>query len=119
MTVRAARQSSDRGTVTAELAIALPAVVLMAILIVVVAVAGMTQLRVADAARAGARSAALGESEDTIRGIVGRLAGPDARVAISHAPPWVTVTVLDTVGGRGLTPGAFVVRGEASARVEE
>lgn len=49
--------------VTAELALAIPSVVLVLMLVLVAASAGLTQLRVADAARSAARQAARGQGD--------------------------------------------------------
>jgi Flp pilus assembly protein TadG len=56
------RRGDDPGSVTAETALALPAVALVALVIVGVGSLGVAQLRCVDAARAGARLAARGES---------------------------------------------------------
>ena len=47
--------------VTAETALSLPAVVLVLLIVLAAVSAGVTQLRVADAARTAARQAAIGE----------------------------------------------------------
>ncbi|NLI18727.1 MAG: pilus assembly protein TadE [Actinomycetales bacterium] len=73
----------QRGTVSAEFALALPAVVLVLLFCLAVLVGGMTQLRAGDAARAGARAAALGAEPGEVRAIVLQLAGPEAAVAVS------------------------------------
>jgi len=81
----------DRGSVTAELAVGLPAVVLVLVVVLTVAAAGMAQLRCADGARAGARAAALGSSEAAAD--ARRVAGDGARIAVASSGGWVTVTV--------------------------
>lgn len=50
----------ESGMATAELAVAMPAVVLVLLLALAALAAGATQLRVTDAARVGARQAAIG-----------------------------------------------------------
>src|SRR5699024_12812827 len=60
----AAWRGSQRGPVTAELAVLLPGVVLAIVVILLSASAGGPQVRWADAARAGARAAALDQSPD-------------------------------------------------------
>ncbi len=85
--------SRDRGSVTAELAVLLPGVVLAIVVILVVASAGVMQVRCADAARAGARAAALGEDEAEVAAIVQHLAGDDAQVTITRSEEWVDVRV--------------------------
>ena len=49
--------------VTAETALSLPAVVLVLLIILAAVSAGVTQLRVADAARTAARQAAIGQGD--------------------------------------------------------
>ena len=92
----------ELGMVTAELALTIPAVVLVLTLVVSVAVAGITQLRVADAARAAARQAAIGETD--ISGAASRLAG---EVAVSVERGELTcVTVSRPVPGPARLLGA-------------
>ncbi|NUU16081.1 pilus assembly protein TadE [Cellulomonas humilata] len=101
----------DRGSVTAELAVGLPAVVLLLVALLTVASAAVAQTRCTDAARAGARSAALGEADGTVVATARRLAGEGAAVAVSRSEGWVTVTVSDAVGSWQGTP----LRAHASA----
>ena len=56
----------DRGAITTELALALPAVVLVLAVLLVTVGATTTTLRCADAARAAARVAALGRTPDEV-----------------------------------------------------
>ncbi|WP_245862623.1 TadE family type IV pilus minor pilin [Sanguibacter antarcticus] len=96
---------------TAELAVALPAVVLVLVAVLVIAAAGIVQLRVTDAARAGARAAAAGETDARAAEIAQRTAGDAVSVSVHRADPWVTVTVAAPVaggwfGGRGLAASA-------------
>lgn len=67
--------------VTAETAMVLPFVVLMAIALTWVVTLGVTQMRLADAAREGARTVARGESIAAGRAAVAGLV-PGARVRI-------------------------------------
>ncbi len=107
----------DRGTVTAELALGLPAVVTVLLAVLLLAGAATTQLRCADAARAGARAAALGEDAATVSATAARVAGPDAAVAIHRDGGWVTVSVRRPVAVP-LAGGRWDAEGRASARVE-
>ncbi|WP_345044252.1 TadE family type IV pilus minor pilin [Georgenia daeguensis] len=92
---------------TAELALVLPGVVLLLVALLTAASAALTQVRVADAARAGARAAALGESHGEVAGVARELAGDDAAVLVSEAGGYVVVEVSrDLAGplrGAGLT----------------
>lgn len=85
--------SDCRGSVTAELAMGLPAVLLALVVVLVVASAATAQVRCTDAARAAARAAALGTSEAEIMAVVADLAGPNARVQITQSDEWVEVVV--------------------------
>jgi Flp pilus assembly protein TadG len=88
-----------RGAVTAEFAVALPAVLLLLALLLAGAAAGATQLRLEEAALAGARALARGESPAAAEAIVSRLAGASATAALAADGEWVSVTVADRVAG--------------------
>ncbi|WP_022918370.1 TadE family type IV pilus minor pilin [Ruania albidiflava] len=87
----------QRGSVTAELAVLLPAVVLAIVVILAVASAGVMQVRCADAARAGARAAALGQDDAQVAAVVHQLAGEDATVTVTRSEEWVDVRVAAEV----------------------
>lgn len=87
----------DRGSVTAELAVVLPGVVLVLVAVLLVGAAAITQLRCADAARAGARAAALGEPAVMVTALAADLAGAGARVRVSEEDGWVVVEVSQAV----------------------
>ena len=84
---------------TAEFAVALPAVVLLLGLLLAGSAAGLTQLRLEEAARAGARALARGEDSAAVSGIVRRLAGDSALAAVASDGVWLSVTVSGNVGG--------------------
>ncbi|MCU1516368.1 MAG: hypothetical protein JWQ75_1089 [Pseudarthrobacter sp.] len=107
-----------RGAVTAEFAVALPAVLLLLALLLAGAAAGATQLRLEEAALAGARSLARGESPAAAHQIVGRLAGASATAAIAVDGEWVSVSVAGTVGGPLAAVVPWTLTARASARVE-
>ncbi|MEE6281515.1 TadE family type IV pilus minor pilin [Georgenia sunbinii] len=103
---------------TAEIAIVLPAVVLVLLVCCVLGAAVLGQVRCADAARAGARAAAIGEDREVVLATARQLAGADAQVVIVVEGAWVRVEVSrqvagDLVGLRGLRASAT-----ASAWVE-
>jgi len=85
--------------VTAELALVLPGVVLMLVALLTAASAALTQVRVADAARAGARAAALGESHRDVAGVARELAGDGAAVQVSEVGGYVVVEVSHDLTG--------------------
>ncbi|WP_330297801.1 TadE family type IV pilus minor pilin [Streptomyces sp. NBC_00503] len=75
---------SDRGYVTAEAALVIPALVLFATLLVWALMAAAAQIRCVDAARAGARAAARSEPEDEAVAVAEAAAPPGARVELSR-----------------------------------
>jgi TadE-like protein len=95
----ASRRGSCRGAVTAEFAVALPAVVLLLALLLAGAAAGVTQLRLEEAARAGARALARGEDAAAVDGIVRRLAGESAGSVVASDGEWLSVLVSARVPG--------------------
>lgn len=112
------RTATMRGSVTAELAIVLPAVtVLLAMLLLSVA-AGMLQLRLEEGARAGARALARGDSAAQVYELVTRVAGETAVVSLGSSGGYATVTVRDRVSGvlSDLVP--WTQTAHASVRVE-
>lgn len=110
-------QHRDSGAVTAELALALPAVVLVVAVVLVTLAAGGLQLRAADAARTGARLAALGLDDAEVVARVERVL-PGAKVRVLRDLPWVEVTVSAAAAGGWLTSGPLPVRSSATAWVE-
>ncbi len=109
---------ADQGSVTVELALALPAVVGLLVAVLLLASAATSQLRCADAARAGARAAALGEDRGVVTAIAQRVAGPGATVRVQEGDPWVTVTVRRPLTAGPLAGGGLTAEGRATARVE-
>lgn len=105
------RGRGDRGSVTAELALTLPAAVLVLSLMLSVLAWAASHLAAADAASAAARTAAV-EGEAAARSAVAsRL--PDATVGFASDGAWVTATV--TRDGPGWLPA---VAAQAVAREE-
>lgn len=96
-------RGGERGIVTAELAVAMPAVVLVLLLVLATVNAGVTQLRVTDAARVAARQAAIGSSD--VAGAAQRAGGPVTVSIESGELTCVTASrrVPGPLGGLGLT----------------
>ncbi|MCU1511347.1 MAG: pilus assembly protein TadE [Arthrobacter sp.] len=90
---------SGHGAITAEFAVALPAVILLLAMVLAGSAAGVTQLRFEEAARAGARALARGDSPAAIDGIVRRLAGEASGTAVTSEGDWSSVTVSGRVQG--------------------
>ena len=80
---RAAALRDDRGMATAELAVVLPALVLVAALVVWTLMAAAAHLRCVDAARAAARELARGESVQAVRDLGARRAPDGATVRVA------------------------------------
>ena len=116
------RRSKDtkasRGAVTAEFAVALPSVLLVLGLLLAGSAAGLTQLRLEEAARAGARALARGEDAAAVAGIVRQLAGESARASVASDAGWLSVTVTGTVRGAGASLVPWTLTARAWARAE-
>ena len=108
----------DRGSVTAEVAVVLPVIVLALVVVLTVAAVGAAHLAVLDGARAGARAAALGLTEGEARAAARRVAGESADVDLVVADGWVTATVRRGLGDGSGPLGALGVSATAVAAVE-
>lgn len=111
----------EHGAVTAETAVALPVLVLVAIAGLWLIAFGVAEIRVADAGREAARAAARGESASTVRALAGRVAPAGARVEVVEQGGHVVVTVSAPVRGPGGLLGfvpARTARGRAVAALE-
>jgi len=112
--VTASSAGGQRGSVTAELALLLPAVVVVLLVCATLGAAAIGQLQCADAARAAARAAAIGEPAAAVAAVARDLAGAHAQVHVDREGEWVEVTVTrPLVGALELS-----ARGTARAWVE-
>lgn len=109
---------SERGAVTAELAVGLPVVVLLLAAVLTIAAASGAQLRALDAARAGARAVAIGQDEAEVRAVVAKVGGASAEVGLTRDGEWVTVEVSRPVVGGWFSRVPLQASGEATAWVE-
>ncbi|YCP99190.1 pilus assembly protein [Arthrobacter sp. R4-81] len=107
-----------RGAVTAEFAVALPAVLLLLAMLLAGSAAGLTQLRLEEAARAGARALARGEDPEAIEGIVRQVAGSSASAAISADGEWLSVIVSGRSGGSAGSLVPWTLSAKATAKGE-
>jgi len=96
-----AGQRTQRGAVTAELALGLPLLLAVTVGLVWLLAVGAGQVRVVDAAREGARSLARGDPEAVAFDRVTTVAGEGSRVSASHDGAEVVVTVTREVSGPG------------------
>lgn len=110
--------AAQKGSVTAELAVVLPAITVLLAILLLSASAGLLQLRLEEGARAGARALARGDSTAQVQEIVARVSGAQAAVSVGNSGGYATVTVQGRVGGvlSGLVP--WTQTATASARVE-
>ena len=108
----------DDGSVTAEIAVGLTAVVIVLSGLVSAVSLGQTQLRAVDAAAAGARAAARGETEGQVIGLARRLAGTGARVTVSEQGGMVRVEVRTAVPLPLPGSPTLTVKGSASTPAE-
>lgn len=115
---RVFRGETERGAVTAEFAVALPAVVLLLAFLLAGGAAGITQLRLEEAVRAGARASARGETTGSVEGIVKRLAGDGVSATLTDDGEWLTVTASSPVAGALGPLVPWTLKASASARAE-
>ncbi len=126
------QRESELGAVTAEFAVALPAVTAMLALCMGAASVGIAQLKLEESARVAARAAARGDSEAEIRAAIERI-DPNQALRLDSASEipgggseftadfrarQVNVTITRAAPGViGSTTG-WVLKAEARARVE-
>ncbi len=103
--------------VTAELAVAIPALVLVLGGCLGAVVVGVEQLRCVDAAGLAARAAARGDPVTVVRELASRAAPAGATVAVNVTHGTASVRVSATVGGWGIAP-AWPVSAESMTPVE-
>ncbi|MDT0193991.1 TadE family type IV pilus minor pilin [Arthrobacter sp. AB6] len=106
------------GAVTAEFAVTLPAVLLLLAMLLSGASAGVTQLRLEEGARAGARALARGDDSAAVERIVHTLTGGSASAAVSADGEWLDVTVTGRVGGPLGSSIPWLLTARASTRAE-
>lgn len=109
----------DRGSVTAEAAVALPALLLVLAVLIGALNLALAQIRCVDAARIAARGVARGESGGTSGDQARSAAPPGATVRISRGGDLVQVEVSVRLRPvKHLPLPAVLVRGTANALVE-
>lgn len=91
--VKASVRRCERGMVTAELAVAIPAVVLVLALCLVAVGAAVDQIRCVDAARLAVRAAARGDTVAHVRALAAEAAPAGATVEVSARAGTVRVSV--------------------------
>lgn len=87
------RGHDDAGTATAEFAVVLPALVLLVVVLAGAAAVGFSQLRAFDAARSAAREIARGEPRAAVVDEAKKHAGTSSRITVGSDGGYATVTV--------------------------
>lgn len=107
----------DRGSVTAEAAVAVPALVVFALALVWALTAASAQIQCVDAARAGARAAARSEPRAAALDVARSAAPKGARVTLGRTDDlWRVRVEAPTPGPGGL---ALTLTAEAAAPAED
>ena len=122
------KSPAEEGVITAEFAVALPAVTVVLALCLGAASTGVAQLKVEESARTAARAAARGDSEAQIRSAVSRIdsvqsvqisvSPDDAAVTEAGRAREVHVRVSRPAPGMIGSATGWVLRADAHARVE-
>lgn len=112
------RRFSDSGMVTAELAISLPVLALLAVGMSWVIALGVGQGQLLVGAREGARAAARGDSDGRVLAAVYRVA-PHAQVVVARGARTVRVRLSQRREPPGMLSGlGYTLRAQAVAAVE-
>ena len=107
---------------TAELAMALPMLVLVTCALAWLLALGSTQLRLVDAAREVARAVARGDDQESALEVGRRVAPEGAEFTVTSGGGQVVVSVAAPAGDRGLAESLLpdlTLRAEATALAEE
>lgn len=86
-------EPADRGSVTAEYAVMLPAAALVLMAGLLAGAATLQQVRLEEAAVASARQLARGESDAQAQNTARRMAGESTGLTSKRSSGWVSVTV--------------------------
>ncbi|WP_131788071.1 TadE family type IV pilus minor pilin [Protofrankia symbiont of Coriaria ruscifolia] len=96
------RRTPDGGQATAELAVAIPSLILVLLIAIWVVSAVSVQAQCAEAARIGARAAARGETDEVVRAWAGRAAPRGSTISISRTADVVVVRIRFGVRATGV-----------------
>ena len=111
-------ERDQRGTATAELAVALPAVAVALGAVLAVGQVAVAQVQCVDAARSAARAGARGDDAAAVEGLA-REAAPGAVVSVRTSGARLTVDVTRRVRLAGLRGAQVSVRGRSTAALEQ
>jgi hypothetical protein len=112
------QRTGERGSVTAEFAVALPAVIVVLAFLLAGAAAGAAQLNLEKAAQAAVRQLGRGETEAAAAQTVRSIAGEGAAVAADSSGGWVRVRVTASVPGPWPEFGGWTLAAEAAGPAE-
>lgn len=112
------RSPSERGSISAEFALALPSVVLVLLLVLSLGLHGAAQVSLEAGAGAAARELARGQGPEAAQRTARRIAGEEASFALSHDQDYVTVSLTRPVRILGGIEVAMTQDARATARVE-
>lgn len=115
---RRPRTAGERGAVTGEFAAALPAAVLVLMLLISLAMHGAAQVSLEDGVRAAARETARGADEATAVEAARRVADEELEVSISRDGGYARVRAVRPVRILGLVEVALEQTAEAEVPVE-
>lgn len=110
--------ASLRGSVTAEFALAVPAVIVLLGILLSAGSAAMCQVRVEGAARAAARVIARGDGPEAVAQEIARVAGTGARHDVNSTEGVVTVRVTAPVPGPVAAAAGLTASAKASLSIE-
>lgn len=96
----------------------LPAVLALLAMLLAGAAAGLTQLRIEEGARAGARALARGDDPAAVERTVRTLTGGSATASVASDGEWLSVTVADRVPGPLGSSIPWTLTARASTRSE-
>lgn len=105
----------ERGAITAEFAVALPAFVLLLALALAITSAALTTATLQAAAKSGARLAAVEPNAQAIYQQINAIAGPDAAITIDLGERLATITVTKQVTIGPFRLGSYELRGSATS----
>lgn len=108
----------ESGMVTTELAVAIPALVLVLVCCLAGVLAGVDQIRCVDAARIAARAAARGDGIERVRALALQAAPRGASVHVEHWGRNAAVVVRARTGGWGGLVPSWELTSTATTPVE-
>ncbi|GAA1150825.1 TadE family type IV pilus minor pilin [Nesterenkonia lutea] len=110
--------AAERGSISAEFALALPGVILVLLLVLSFAMQGAAQVSLEEGARVAARELARGESAVSAEAAARRVSGERTAFRLDREDPYVTVVLSRPVRVLGWLELDATQDARATARVE-